>query len=485
MIPREVAATIRRLYYGEHWKVGTIATQLGVHEDVVNRVLGPRGPEPKDRPPRQTLLDPYKGFVDKTLGDYPRLTATRIYDMVAERGYAGSVRTVTRYVAEVRPEPKSETYVRTERLPGEQAQVDWGHVGKISVPGGLRALWVFVMVLAYSRAIFAELVLDLSVHSLLRSLVRATEYFEGMTREWLFDNPKTVVLERQGDLVRYHPDLLDLTSKLHVQPRLCAVRRPTDKGGVERSIRYLKDRFFAARTIHSLEQGNLQLGGFLEDITMARIHPVQRQKTVAEVLEEERAYLLRPPSVLPEVDQVKPVTADKTATIAFDKNRYSVPPKRRHDKLTLVASDVEVRILVGSEVIATHERCWGCHQRIEHPEHRDEILATKPRAREGLGRKRLIEVAPPMEGVLQHWLEDGRNLGSLVARSLKLLDLYGEATFKAAVDRLVDQGSQEYGALAMLCDQIIQPHRRSLPLELAPHVQDAPVTHRDLGDYDD
>ncbi|MEL6187910.1 MAG: hypothetical protein AAFU79_25075 [Myxococcota bacterium] len=133
----------------------------------------------------------------------------------------------------------------------------------------------------------------------------------------------------------------------------------------------------------------------------------------------------------------------------------------------------------------THARCWGRGQRIEHPEHRAAILATKPRAREGQGRKRLVEVAPRMESLLQHWLEDGRNLGSLVARSLKLLDLYGEATFKEAVERLLDQGSHEYGALAMLCDQVLQPERLSRPVELAPHVQDAPVTPRDLGDYDE
>lgn len=484
MIPKEKAAEIRRLYYAEHWKVGTIATQLGVHEDVVRRVIGPLGPEPRERPMRETLLDPYTDFVKDTLGDYPRVTATRIYDMLAERGYAGSVRTLTRHVADVRPTPKSETYVRTERLPGEQAQVDWGHVGKVSVPGGDRTLWVFVMVLAYSRALFAELVLDLSVHSLLRSLINATVFFGGVTRQWLFDNPKTVVLERQGDLVRYHPDLLDLTAKLHVQPRLCAVRRPNEKGGVERSIRYLKDRFFVARTIHSVEQGNLQLSRFIEDVTMARKHPVHAQRTVGEVLEDERRQLLQPPRPLPDVDQVKAVTADKTATVAFDKNRYSVPPSRRHEKLTLVASDIEVRILVGSEVVARHERCWGTRQRIEHPEHRAEILATKPRAREGLGRQRLVDVSPGMETLLAYWLDDGRNLGSLVARCLKLLDLYGEPTFQKAVEQLLDQGSHEYGALSMLCDQIQHPQRTSLPVELGPHVKDAPVVSRDLGDYD-
>ena len=226
MISPEKAQEIRRLYYGEHWPKGTIAAQLGVHPDVVERVIGPLGPEPAKRPQRSSLLDPYKPVINETLNTYPRLTSTRLFDMVMDRGYIGSLRTVTRYVSLVRPIPKSEAFVRIHRLPGEQAQVDWGHVGKLKVHGGERALWVFVMVLAYSRAIFAELVFDLTVHSLVRSLARASTFFGGVTRQWLFDNPKTVVLERQGDLVRFHPGLLRLTSELHVQPRLCGVRKP-------------------------------------------------------------------------------------------------------------------------------------------------------------------------------------------------------------------------------------------------------------------
>ena len=485
MIPPEKAAEIRRLYYAEHWKIGTISAQLGVHEDTVRRAIGPLGPEPKDRPDRETLLDPYRGFIDETLGKFPRVTATRVFDMVVERGYAGSVRTVTRHVAKVRPTPKSETFVRVERLPGEQAQVDWGHVGKISVPGGERALWVFVMVLAYSRAIFAELVLDLTVHSLLRSLVRATEFFGGVTRQWLFDNPKTVVLERQGDHIRYHPELLALTAAMHVQPRLCAVRKPHHKGGVERSIRYLKDRFFAARRIHSLEQGNEQLQTFLETIAMERRHPVHGQKLVRDVLEEEKPRLLAPPMPLPSVDLMKPIKADKTSCVVFDRNRYSVPPAHRASRLTLVASDVEVQILTGNEVVARHRRCWGVRQTIENPGHRKEVLAMKPRAREGRGRERLVEVAPRVDCLLAHWLDDGRNLGSMVARCLKLLELYGEETFRVAVDRLLDKGSHEYGALAILCEQERNPKKAALPIEFGDHVQDAVVTGHDLGDYDD
>jgi len=485
MISSEKAAEIRRLFFAEHWKKGTIATQLGVHEDVVERVIGPLGPHIKLAPPRPSVLDPYRKFVEETLETYPRLTATRIYDMLVERGYSGSQRTLTRYVAAVRPLPRSEAFVRIERLPGEQSQVDWGHVGRLAVPGGDRALWVFVMVLAYSRGIFAELVFDLNVHSLLRSLVRASEYFGGVTRQWLFDNPKTIVLERQGDLVRFQPDLLGLTSHLHVQPRLCGVRKPHQKGGVERAIRYLKDRFFAARSIHSIEHGNAQLVRFLEEIAMARKHPEQDQRTVADVFEDERARLLALPDPMPTVDLVRPIVADKTATVRFDKNRYSIPPDHREKTLTLVASDTHVRVLVGVDCVAEHARCWGRKQTIEVPGHRQAILDAKPAARDGHGRRRLEAAAPRITVLLEHWLDDGRNLGSMVARTLKLLEFYGESVLRRAVDELLDKGSHDLGALAVLCDQQHRPKKQRRPVELGPHVVDHDVPTHDLGDYDD
>lgn len=484
MIERERAAEIRRLFFAEHWKKGTIATQLGVHPDVVERAIGPLGPEPKARPTRPSLLEPYLSFIDDVLADYPKLVATRLYDMLVERGYSGSLRTLTRHVGHVRPQPKSEVFLRIERLPGEQSQIDWGHVGTLRVPGGERALWVFVLVLASSRALWAELVLDLSVHSVRRSLVRAAQHFGGVTRQWLFDNPKTIVLERQGELVRYQPDLLALSAALHVQPRLCGVRKPHQKGGVERAIRYLKERFFAARRIHSVEHGNGELHRFLAEIAMQRPHPVHRERTVAELFEDEREHLLRLPETMPAIDLVTPVAVDKTATVRFDTNRYSVPPLHARRTLTLVASDVEVRLLDGDEIVARHPRSWGRRQLVEIPEHCAAILATKPGARPAKGRDRLRAAVPRVDELLEHWLHEGRNLGSMIARTLKLLDLYDERVLSQAVDDLIERGSHDLGALAVLCDQRRRPQRVVLPLELGDHVPDRDVVPHDLGGYD-
>lgn len=485
MIGRERAAEIRRLYFAEHWKKGTIATQLGVHPDVVERAIGPLGPEPKKRPARPSVLDPYHDFIEDTLRTYPRLVATRLYDMLVERGYDGSLRTLVRHVGKTRPTPKAEVFVRVERLPGEQAQVDWGHVGRLAVSGGDRALWVFVMVLAFSRAMFAELVFDLTIHSLRRSLLRAAEAFGGVPKQWLFDNPKTVVLERQGDLVRYQPDLLSLASELHVQPRLCGVRKPEQKGGVERAIRFLKTRFFPARTLHSLEHGNEQLRRFIEEVAHRRPHPVQRERIVAEVFEEEeRPMLMDLPEPLPIAEQVLPVAVDKTATVRFDTNQYSVPPRFARGDLTLVADDQQVRFLHQGTVVAQHSRCWGKRQTIEDPGHREEVLATKRGAREGAGRERLRQACPRMDELLELWLHEGRNMGSQIARALKLLDLHGDRVFASAVGQLLDKGSHDLGALAMLCDRLHRPRPASRLLELGAHVVDRDVVPHDLGEYD-
>ena len=180
-------AEIRRLHFAEHWKVGTIATQLGLHHEIVERVLAlgrfaDRKASAEAIAPVAVLEVPeplrgYEDFILETLTQYPRLRSTRLYDMLRGRGYAGSVRTVRRHVQRMRPTPKAEVFLRTEPLVAEQAQIDWAYVGKLAVPGGTRQVWAFVIVLSYSRAMWAELVIDLSAASLRRSLVRAAAFF--------------------------------------------------------------------------------------------------------------------------------------------------------------------------------------------------------------------------------------------------------------------------------------------------------------------
>ena len=484
----DVEAKIRRMYFAEHWPVGTVATQLAQHPDVVRRVLKldePRAPAAQ----RLLLVEPYKDFIRQTLKEYPTLRATRLFDMVKPRGYEGEVRTLRTYVAGVRPRAAREAYLRVSTLPGEQAQIDWAHVGKVRVQGGERPLWAFVMVLSWSRAMWGEFVFDMTVHSLRRSLARAAEYFGGNTRQWLFDNPKTVVLSRHGDAVRFHPRLLDVSSHYCVSLRLCTVRKPNQKGRVERAIRYVRERFLAGRELRSVAQANTEFLAFINDVANPRPHPTIPNTTVAECLAQEKTRLLRLPDAALAIEEVVPATVDKTAFVRFDTNDYSVPHEYAEEAkstLTLAADDITVRLLSAGVEVARHARCWGRRQEIEQPAHREALLAQKRGAREAKGQERLRAIAPNVDILFARWVETGRNVGSLTARLAGLLRSYDDDTVAAAVSEVIARGTQDVGAVAVICEQLRRKANKPVPLDVAlgSHVPDRDVIPHSLEGYD-
>jgi transposase len=487
-VSSEIEAEISRLFHAEHWKVGTIARQLGVHKDVIRRVLGLLSPAPAKegaRPP--PAITAYIEFISETLQRYPRLRSTRLLDMLQERGFHGSIRSLRRFVATVRPAPRCEAFLRLDPLIGEQAQIDWAHVGSVPVPGGgSRALWLFVMVLSWSRAMWGEFCFDTTVHSLLRSLTRAAAYFGGATRQWLFDNPKIVVLERHGDVARFHPLLLDLASAFHVQLRLCGPYRGNEKGRVERKIRFLRDRFLAARDIYNIEQGNAELLAFIDEIAHKQRHPTVAKRTIADCLAQERERLLPLPAPLPATELVTPVAVDKTAFARFDTNIYSVPPAQAGKTLTLVADDRLVRILDGQAVVAEHRRSWGHRQKMEHPEHRAEILRQKRGAAPSAGRERMRIAAPGIDVLIERWVEAGRNVGSMVVQTGKLLDLYGRDIFQKAISETLERGTHDPGEIGVLCEKHRRGTQQPVPIDvpLSDDVPDRDVIPHDLGGYD-
>ncbi len=89
MIPPDVRAEIRRLFFAERWTVGTIAEQLHVHYYAVKRAIEAERFIRTGAQIRPSLLDPYKAFVGEVLEKYPRFRATRLFEMVKERGYTG------------------------------------------------------------------------------------------------------------------------------------------------------------------------------------------------------------------------------------------------------------------------------------------------------------------------------------------------------------------------------------------------------------
>lgn len=276
MISHEHEATILRLYHAEKWPVGTIARQLGLHHGTVRRVLRRCGVAQPVRRRRPSKLDPYLPFLTRTLQQYPELTASRLYAMARERGYQGSPHHFRHLVALHRPRPVAEAYLRLRTSPGEQAQADWAHFGKLRIGQAERPLMAFVMVLSWSRSIFLRFFLGSGMANFLRGHVAGFQAWGGCSRVVLYDNLRSAVLERRGDAIRFHPTLLALAAHHRFEPRPVAVARGNEKGRVERSISYIRQSFFAARQWTDLDDLNAQAAQWCEGIAADRRCPAAR-----------------------------------------------------------------------------------------------------------------------------------------------------------------------------------------------------------------
>src|ERR1700730_1074298 len=128
MISPEQRANIRRLFHAEHWRIGTIASELGMHPETV-RVALETERFSNSGAPRPTLTDPYLDFIRQTLEQHPRLRATRLFHMLRDRGYTGGVAQLRRVVATMRPQ-KQEAFLRLSTFPAEQGHAHLGSFGK-------------------------------------------------------------------------------------------------------------------------------------------------------------------------------------------------------------------------------------------------------------------------------------------------------------------------------------------------------------------
>jgi predicted DNA-binding protein (UPF0251 family) len=163
VISKEAEGEIMRLFHAEKWRIGTIAEQLGLHHTTVQRVLRQSGVQSKEISTRASMADQYAGFIVEQLEKYPRLCASRLFEMVKARGYAGGQDYFRRVVCRYRPRKSAEAFQRLKTLPGERAQVDWAHFGKLQVGSTERVLSAFVMVLSFSRQVYLRFFLSSSM----------------------------------------------------------------------------------------------------------------------------------------------------------------------------------------------------------------------------------------------------------------------------------------------------------------------------------
>lgn len=486
MISPEDQARCVRLYHAERWRVGTIARQLGIHHRAVRRALERAGALRPQEAPRPSLIDPYVPFILETLKKFPELSAARLHAMVRERGYSGARDHFRHLVARLRPRPEAEAYLRLRTLPGQEAQADWAHCGKFQVGKALRTLWAFVLTLSHSRRIFLRFYPGAGTGFFLDGHVHAFCAWRGSPRVVLYDNLKSVVLDRVRDAIRFHPEILSLATHYRFEPRPVAPARGNEKGRVERSIRYIRSAFLAAREWKDLEDLNRQAQEWTEREALERRWPDDETLTVAAAFALEQQRLVPLPETPFGAEERTEVSVGKTPYVRFDLNDYSVPHDRVRRTLVVLSTSGRLRILDDQELVATHVRSYDKGARIEDPRHVERLVEQKRAARRSRGLDRLVRAAPSAEEILARLAARGQNLGLAVRQLLGLLETYGAEEL---------EGGMREALLTEVCHphavrHLIEKRRRAeghaptLPLVLDPRVREITVRLPSLEPYD-
>jgi transposase len=484
----ELQAQIVRLYHAEKWPPNTIARQLGVHHSAVTRVLAQAGVSAAVASPRASVVDPYVGLITETLARFPTLTATRLYVMARERGYRGSASQFRYRVSLLRPRKPPEAYLRLRTLPGEQAQVDWGHFGHLQVGRARRPLMAFVMVLSYSRALRVRFFLDARGASFLAGHVHAFEAFAGVPRVILYDNLKSAVLERSGCAIRFNPALLALAAHYRFEPRPVAVARGNEKGRVERAIRYVRDSFFAARSFTDLDDLNDQASAWCQGLAAERPCPENPALSVGAAFEAERGSLLALPDDAFAAHERLEVCVGKTPYVRFDLNDYSVPHECVRRTLTVVADLTHVRITEATRTLAVHPRSFGRGEQIEDPAHVAALAAAKNAARQHRATDALVHALPAAAEFLAAAAAHGYNLGSVTAALDRLRARHNPEDLEAALREALGRGVPHPNAVTLALERLRELRRLPPPnpVNLPEHLRqrDAIVTPHRLDSYD-
>ena len=430
---------------------------------------------------------PYRPFLLATLTKFPTLTAARLHAMVSERGYVGSTSHFRALVAGLRPRPAAEAYLRLRTLPGEQAQVDWAHFGHLQIGRARRPLMAFVMVLSHSPHDLPALLPGCPDGQLparpRRGLQRLQRLPPGRSctttsrarcsSAWAMRSAST-------------PSCWRWPATTASSRARWPSARGNEKGRVERSIRYIRDSFFAGRSFTDLDDLNAQARAWCLGTAADRRWPAgQRLERAPGLRGRAAAACWRCPQAAFALGERVAVTVGKTPYVRFDLNDYSVPHTHVRRTLTVLADEQWVRILDGATELARHRRCWDSHAADRGSRPMCSAWSSTS-ARHGPTAPATAWRRPrrPARSLLKRAGARGDNLGSITAALMRLLDRYGAAALQAAIPEALARDVAHPNAVRLALERAREASGEPPPvaLVLPEHVaqRDAPVRTHDL-----
>src|SRR5215469_1304436 len=431
MLTPDQISELHPLHWVEKWPLRKIARHLHIGRRTIAKYLETPAARPARRE-RAHKIEPWKAAIAELLEKDPDANAPVIAQHLTRLGFEGGITIIKDHLRAVRRSSVARrAYVRAEPAPGERFDVDWGHFGALVYNGATRKLYAFCLVECHSRKMFLEFTHSQSFETFVRCHIHAFQQFGGCARELWYDNLATAVAEHDGNLVRFHPRFLAFAREFAFLPRACHVAAAWEKGKVERAIGYLRRSFWPLRTFTDLADVNVQVRQWLEQVADQRCHRETNQSPQERFQPE---ALRAVPAITPDYRDVAEASVHKDLRLAFDGNRYCVPPRYIGRQLTIKADSASVTIYDQHQEIVSYARCWQRGQVVGGERFQKELLAQLAAAQRSAAQQRLVALlGPTCESYLRRLADTDRSLARQVRELLALIREYGPEAVAAAL----------------------------------------------------
>jgi len=330
-----------------------IAKRTGVHRKTVHKYIQ-EGQAPKYRKKKRqrSILAPYYQIIDNFLED-DDYRATWIYDRIKQLRYRGGYDTVKRYVRTVKKKLQRQAYIRFETVPGLQGQMDWADFQVADFKGGSFTVYLFVLILGFSRAMFAMFVDRCTLQAFMDAHIQAFHYLGGIPMEMLYDNMKHVVTSRANGQTIFNVEFSHFAQHYGFKPLACPPYSPWVKGKVERPVDYIRESFWRGYSFTSIEQANRDLLRWLTETANRRKHGTHLQMVDVR-WQQELASLSPCPTTEYDTSIKEYRKVYKDCSISYNASRYQVPPEMIGKKILLKIKDGSIRFYDDDRLLVTH-----------------------------------------------------------------------------------------------------------------------------------
>jgi len=332
-----------------------IAKKLGLSRNTVKKYLenpefpGIRGGIRK----RKSLLDPYRDTIKVWLEEDMDYTATWIYDRLSAMDFHGSYEIVKRKVSAIKAERQKIAYMRFETEPGYQGQVDFGEFQVEKPDGSIKKLYLFSMILGYSRRIYGELIERCDLPTFLDCHIRAFEYFGGVPEEILYDRMRNVFIGKIAGRNKFNDTLMGFALHYGFKPQVAPSYAAWVKGKVERPYSFIREGFWRGYGFVCLETANRDLHKWLEKKEQ-RVHGTTHEVVSLRFAREKPHLKGLPPRVFDTSYRVYR-KVHKDCTVRFESNSYVVPHTFVGKKIILRVKGTTMRIFSDDSLIVTYK----------------------------------------------------------------------------------------------------------------------------------